>query len=145
MRKYFIGLMLSSALGAVAIGSALAWTGSGSWSGGSASAGSVSIVLTDWSPSTNKVVPTGSPIEVGTVGFLNNGDVTVHATGGSVSTTGPYASCATGSATVSNGGNVSPGQQYGGLVAISLTMPTDASDDCQGQSITFDITVNVET
>lgn len=145
MRKYFLGLMLSSALGAIVIGSALAWTGSGSWNGGSGQAGSVSITLTDWAPTGNKVIPTGNPILVGTVGFLNNGDVTVHATGGSVSTVGPYASCAAGSVSVQNPGNVTPGAQYGGLVNVFLTMPPLASDDCQGQTIPFDLTVTVET
>lgn len=146
MRKYFLGLMISSALGAIVIGSALAWTGSGSWNGGSGQAGSVSITLTDWAPTGNKVIPTGNPILVGTVGFLNNGDVTVHATpGGTATTTGPYASCAVGSVTVLNNGDVAPSAQYGGLVGVYLTMPTGASDACQGQSLPFDLTVTVGT
>jgi hypothetical protein len=81
MRKLFLALMLSSALGALAIGGALAWTGS-SASNGSATGGQIAFSVYALTGTGSPVLDNGSWINVANGGIANTGNVTVHVTGG---------------------------------------------------------------
>jgi hypothetical protein len=141
MRKLFIGTILVSLLGAAVIGAALAWTGSASDTE-NASAGQIHAYPYGFAGTGNKVVPTGQWIEVGTIGLHNDGDIALHATGGSL-TPRDLASChLTGAVNVENNGTVGVGEEYGGLYSLWLQMATDAANGCQNQTITYDLVLN---
>jgi len=146
--------MLTSLIGTLVIGAALAWTGTTSSSPQSATAGSVSASVYNYVPTANVVIPTALPIKVGDAGITNSGAIAVNVTGGSVSgiVTGDGACNAyigisgiTGSVTVTNAGFVGPSTSFSPLYDVFLTMGTGAPNGCQGQTISFNLTVNVAT
>lgn len=145
MRKLFIGTMLTSLLGAAVIGGALAWTGSTPAASVTASSGAVAVVISGYNPTGNLVVPTATDIKVADAGITNNGDITVHVTGGSVTVTNLGVCGITGSVGNINGGNVAPATSFAPLYDVFLNMPTGAPNGCQGQTINYDLTINVAT
>ena len=149
MRKLFIGTIVVSLLGALVIGAALAWTGSTTGSG-SATAGGVGVTFNNWVPTGNPVVPNDNWIQVADTGFTNTGDITVHATGGSVSGIdvpggGACNDNLLGAVNVSDGSNVLPGNSIGDAYDVFLKMDTLAEDDCQGDTINYSVTIDVST
>ena len=157
MRKFFIGTMVVCLLGALTIGAVLAWTGSTSGSN-SATAGSVSIAFDSYTPTANLVIPSGTDILVANTGFANNGDIKVKPRAGnpgSASVTGtskPVACDATNfntprSNTVGvNTGYVDPASSSGGdAFRVYVNMKPAAVDACQGVTIDYAVTINVET
>ncbi|MGE3075405.1 MAG: hypothetical protein AB7N24_16740 [Dehalococcoidia bacterium] len=144
MRKIFLGLMLSSALAAVVIGGALAWTGSTSGST-SALAGNVDVALYNVAGSGNVVVPTGNPIKVADGGITNNGDIPVYVSSGSVLYTGNPICSTTGSVVVTNNNYIAVGQSYTPLYDVYLTMGVTADDACQNYTLPYTLTINVQS
>jgi hypothetical protein len=142
MRKLFIGTILVSLLGAAVIGAALAWDGSAT-STQSATTGGIHAYAYDFVGTSALVVPTDSWIQVGSIGLGNDGNITLHATSGSVGNITYAAACAlSGKVDVANGGDVLVGNQYGGLYNISLAMGLGADNSCQNQTISYDLTLN---
>ena len=149
MRKLFIGTILVSLLGAAVIGAALAWTGSVT-GGGDATAGTVGVAFYNWNAISSVVVPNAADIKVAETGFSNTGNITVQATGGSVpSINVPAATVCngylSGSVQVAHGDWVSPGSSIGYAYDVFLKMNADAPDDCQGKTISYDVTINVKS
>lgn len=155
MRKFFIGTMLVSLLGALVVGAVLAWTGSTSGSS-TASAGSVSIAFDSYTSTGNKVVPNDTNIMVAYTGFTNNGAISVKpdaSNPGSATVTGTNsASCGSGefnAGTVTvgaNNGYVAPSATSGGdAFDVWLNMKGAANQACQGETIYYNVTVNVTT
>ena len=147
--------MLVSLLAALVVGAVLAWTGSTSGSS-TASAGSVSIAFDSYTATGNKVVPTGVDIQVAYTGFTNTGDISVApdaSNPGSATVTGTNsASCGSGefnagAVTVGpNNGYVPPGNTSGGdAFRVWLNMNTAANQACQGETIYYNVTINVTT
>jgi len=142
MRKLFIGTILVSLLGAAVVGAALAWDGSAS-STQTATAGEIHAYAYDFVGTGALVVPTNSWIEVGSIGLGNDGDITLHATSGSVGNISYAGECQlSGKVDVANGGDVLVGQAFGGLYDISLAMGTGAINNCQNATISYDLTLN---
>jgi len=153
MRKLFIGTILVSLLGALAIGAVLAWTGSTTGSS-SAQAGSVSVAFYGYDQLSNKVVPNNQWIEVANGGLTNNGDIAVHVradpNAGSVSTISYANSCGgapytDGAVNQESGSSVNPGNSADDLYRVYLRAATGLPDACQGQTISYDVTINVES
>lgn len=142
MRKFFFGLMFSSALAATVIGGVLAWNGSVSGSN-SAVAGKVAVDWYKYEPTTNMVIPNYKFINVANGGLTNTGDIAVHVTGGSVQYTGWNGCSVDGQVRVTNGNPIGPGQQWAPLYAVDLRMNTDASDNCQNATLPYNVTINV--
>jgi hypothetical protein len=147
MRKFFLALMLSSALGALVIGGALAWTGSTSGSD-SATAGSVGVAFYNYVGTGLPVVPNNSWIKVAESGFTNIGGIAVHATGGSVPAINVPGGTACndnllGAVNVFDNTTVNPTGSIGHAYDIFLKMDTGAEDDCQGDTINYNVTINV--
>jgi len=157
MRRVFSLVFVTTATLAVLVGVGLAWTSS---AGGSfqASSGSLSVAL-DFSNGGygyigNAVYPTNSPINVLKGQIKNNTPanpgIAVAATTGSVNVTGASnVACnygtITGDIVVTNNAPVPPGGVIGDEWYARLTMTTAANNDCQGNTISYDVTVNVTT
>jgi hypothetical protein len=156
MRKLFIGTMVVCLLGALAIGAVLAWTGS-TTSSRSATAGTVSIDFHNYTPTANPVIPNATDIEVARTGFTNTGDIAVMpraSNPGSANVTGTSAGgCDTtnfntprNNAVGGSSGYVNPGNDSGDdAFRVYLNMKSGAADACQGATISYDVTINVET
>jgi len=147
MRKLFIGTILVSLLGALVIGSVLAWSGSKSGSA-SATAGSVGVDFNNWVNTGSLVVPNDTWIKVADSGFTNTGNITVHATGGLVSNIWGAGACnddIAGAVNVSDGSNVAPGNSIADAYDIFLMMGSGAENSCQGATINYDVTIDVGT
>ena len=143
MRKFFLGLMLSSALGAVVIGGALAWTGSADGSS-SAQAGKIAVSIYNYNTSVgSKVVPTGNAIKVATGGISNTGDIAVHVTGGTVTYTGNPICHVSGSVGDVNNVTVNTNTSVPGLYNVYLTMGPGADDACQNYTLPYNVSINV--
>jgi hypothetical protein len=147
MRKLFIGTIVVSLLGALVIGAALAWTGSVNGSS-SATAGTVGVAFYNWAPTGNLVIPNDSYIKVADSGFTNTGNITVHATGGLVGTIWGAGACdddISGAVNVSDGSAIAPGGSIDDAYDIFLKMSSGAEDSCQGATINYKVTIDVET
>ena len=149
MRKLFIGTILVSLLGALAIGAVLAWTGSTTnGTGQSAATGEVSAQVWNVAGTGALVVPTGAPILVATGGLYNDGDIAMGATGGSVSNavvTNVGTCGLSGSVTVTNGGLLAVGATVAPLYDVYLTMGTGAGNGCQNGAISYDLTIDISS
>ena len=155
MRKLFIGTLMVSLLGALVIGAVLAWTGTTPASSRTATAGNV-VVSVYWSTGDtgNKVVPTNQWIEVAKAGISNTGDIDVHVradpNAGSIGAISYSPSCGgadntSGRVVLLNGGNVPTNSSAGDLVSVQLAADTGLEDACQGATINYDVTINVES
>ncbi len=157
MRKFFasaFGLTLTIAL---AVGVVLAWSGQATnVAPYTAQAGSISVSLAEVNSVNNTVYPTGSATKVLTGKIANNTGnpgVPVWISSGSVAVTNAgVAACdsfrvgggITGSVTPTDQGYVNPGTQGGAWDAF-LKMNTNAPEECQGQTLTYNVTINVNT
>lgn len=158
MRKIFLGTMLASLLSAVAIGGALAWTGS-TTSSYNASAGAISVAIANAAYTGNQVYPTGSTIPLVTGQIQNNTTanpgVNVAITGGSLTNfSSNGAACNTwlalsgawtGSVAVTDGSAVAPGGAVGGGWSAGVSVYPTMDNDCQNRPFTYDVTINVTT
>lgn len=155
MRKLFMGTILISLLGALVIGAVLAWTGSTPALPRSATAGNV-VVAVNWDSggTGNKVVPTNAWIEVAKAGITNTGDIDVHVqanpNAGSVGSIGYSPSCGgsdntTGQVIRTSNANVPTGTSVADLVSVQLKADTGLEDACQGATVNYDLTINVES
>lgn len=158
MRLLFAVTTLVAAAAALIIGSAVAWTSSTTANGQQASAGTISVATYDIQSTGSQLYPTGIPIQVLKGGITNNTTanpgIAVHVRDpltGSVSNLSASGSCSptdisSTSVNRTDGSAINPGGvSLSNLWAVSLTMATGANDNCQGQTFTFDVTVNVET
>ncbi len=148
MRKLFLSIMSVSAVAVLLSGAVVAWSTSAS-AGYTASAGSLSVAIANPAGTGNAMYPTGSPITVVTGQIANNTTppgIAVQVTGGSVASGGYwYDECiSAGAVAVTDNNWVGAGSTGGGWSA-SLTMPSGASDTCQGVAIPYTVTVNVAT
>ena len=156
MRKLFIGTMVVSLLTALVVGAVLAWTGSLTGSS-TATAGEVSIAFDSYTPTGNLVVPNDLDILVANTGFTNTGDVSVKPRA-SAPGSANVKSTSNGACTAAefntprdntvgvHGGYVLPGNTSGGdAFRIYVNMKSAAADACQGVTINYDVTINVET
>jgi hypothetical protein len=152
MRKLFIGTMVVCLLGALTIGAVLAWTGSTPAKKYNTQTGSVCAAIYGESYTGNQVYPTGSAIGVLRGGFsnctsspgislslydANPGDVAINSPGG-CSLSGDVAMLS--DETVSPG-NTTTADRW----EAQITMGAGAPNACQGQTIDYDVTINVET
>jgi hypothetical protein len=156
VRKLFIGTMAVCLLGALTIGAVLAWTGSTTGSG-SATAGSVSIDFHNYAASANLVIPNDTDIEVARTGFTNNGDIKVKPDAGnpgsaSVTSTSKPVACDTSNfasprpnTVGTSTAYVNPGSDSGDdAFRVYVQMKSGAVDACQGVTINYAVTINVE-
>jgi len=154
MRKLFIGTLMVSLLGALVIGAVLAWTGSTTDSS-SAQAGSVSVAFYGYDQTANKVVPNDQWIEVANGGLTNNGDIPVHVradpNAGSVGSISYSPACGgsantLGAVNQASGSTVNVGASVDDpLYRVYLKADTGLPDACQGATISYDVTINVES
>jgi hypothetical protein len=152
MRKLFIGTILVSLLGALVIGTVLAWTGSTPAKKYYTATGTVCATISGEHYTGNQVYPTGSPVGVLRGGFANcttspginlslydanPGDVAINSPGG----------CSlSGDVAMLSDEWVAPGYTTtADRWEAQITMGTGAGDGCQGQTIDYDVTINVET
>lgn len=149
MRKLFASSMLVFALGAIAIGGALAWTGSTSGSS-SAVAGTVAVSIDHYNNLGTKLIPDGQYKTVAKGGIKNGGDIAVQVTGGSVSNFTTPSGCGTnhlvgrvvpidGRFVAANGGS------RGNLYNVDILMGLGAEDACKGGTIGYTVTINVKS
>lgn len=157
MRRFFPSVFLVTATLAVIVGVGVAWTSSATGPA-TASAGSLSVALDasnpGYGPIANQVYPSGSWTNV-FVGQIKNNTpanpgIPVSITGGSVVVTGASNgacnySTISGNLAVTNVGPIGPGGVIGGEWYAQLNMSSAANDSCQGNTINYDITVNVAT
>ncbi len=156
MRKLFMGTLITSLLGALVVGAALAWTGS-AVENYNTSAGTLSVALYSVDATGNAVYPTASAIYVLQGGIQNNtpanpGIAVSVQTGGAagsvavVSTTDGCQGYLSGDVDLLNSSFVGPGGgNADNLWAAWLSMAENAPDICQGDTININVTVNVET
>lgn len=153
MRKLFIGTMMVCLLGALAIGAVLAWNGSTPASPQTATAGEVDVSVYWVSGGTgNEVVPTNQWIEVAKAGINNTGDVDVRvrASAGSVGSISYSSACGGANNTSGQVVRIDPtyvpaGAWAGDLVKVELKADANLEDECQGDTINYDLIINVET
>ena len=144
MRKLFLALMLSSALGAIMIGGALAWTGSASGSG-SQPAGVLSAEVVDLNATSNVVIPNNAYIKVANGGIHNTGDIALSVTGGSVTYTGNPICLVDGGINDVVGTSVNPGATIDNLYGVYLRMGTAADNACQNYVLPYTVSISISS
>ena len=157
MRKVFPLVFVATATLAIIVGVAVAWTSTATQSY-TTPAGSLSVAIADDHYTGAKVYPTGTDIFVLYGRIQNNTPadpgIAVQITGGSVNVTNAgvptcdsfrVAGGITGNVSVQDSSLVSPGGNVGGLWYANLHMNTDAPDACQGQTLSYNVIVNVGT
>lgn len=145
MRKLFAGTMLTFLLGALAIGGALAWTGSTIGSS-TAQAGQVAITFGAYNQTGAKVVPNNTWTTVANGNITNTGDIAVQVNGGSVTNinAGACSDDMAGQVVPTDGSFVAPSATGGGY-AVQLYMSSGAEDSCQNATIYYDVTISVNS
>lgn len=154
MRKLFATTFAITAMLSLVVGIAFAWTSSAS-SSNSIGYGSLQVGV-DAAQTSNQLYPTGAPIRVLTGSIINNTPtnpgIAVRVDGANPGTfqhtgvSGEGCSGAIAGQVVQTDGNfVQPGGNAGGGFAIDVTIATDASNECQGETLNYNYTVNVTT
>ena len=154
-RKLFAAVFAVSLLTALVIGAALAWAGSASGNY-SSTAGTISVALYSVDATGNAVYPTATHIAVLTGGIQNNTpanpgiavQVRDGVNAGSVTSIAALGCQAWLSGDVDrlDGAFINAGgYNADNLWQAWLQMNTDCPDSCQGVTINYDVTVNVQT
>ncbi len=157
MRKVFGSVFLVTTMLAAIVGVGIAWTSSATGSA-TASAGSLSVALdssnSGYGPTANQVYPSGLWTNVFEGQIKNNTPanpgIAVSITGGSVAVTGTSNggcnwSTISGNLDVTGPGPIAAGGAIGGQWFAQLNMSGAANDSCQGNTISYNVIVNVTT
>jgi len=149
VRKIFGLTFAFSAILALIVGVAFAWSASTAATTSSATGGTLSVAPYGAAPTSNQLYPTGNPIAVLT-GQIQNNTPANPGVNVMINSSNPGAvvlanTCASsGQVVATDTSQVAPGNAGGGW-EVDLTMPGNAPDSCKGAPLPFAYTINVVT